>query len=226
MNIIQEIEQKYNLKNIDYVSGGYIYETEQITLFYNVLNEIKSQSPSMIELGSFECYYSIVFNKFFSTNGIKAKNICVEIDTENYHTGCKNISNNSCENFFTENAALGVINHGIYNGKPQFDGKTINTETRTVKELFTKYNIEKLDILHVDVQGSEADIVAEIEREKLQIDYCFVNIHDDIATRNFYGYSIYDKCKSLFNSMNVQYLYDHRTCGGYGDGLIVAKLNR
>ena len=53
-----------NIKNNIRFQGGANYEDFQIKMFIEALNEIKTENPTMIELGSNDCFYSILFNKF------------------------------------------------------------------------------------------------------------------------------------------------------------------
>jgi hypothetical protein len=218
---INEIIQKFNITNFDFADGGAFHEEGQINIFLDVLEKIKTENPNMFELGSYEAFYSVLFNKFFKNKN--KKNICLEICKSSLETGRKNSINNECTDFYFEYAHIGVPNLAINNDKTQFNNLEISDEKLTLKHLFTKYNIDVLDVLHVDIQGSEASLLEEIQEEKFKIKYYFINIHDDPSTNNFYGYSVYDKCKQILNSFNVEYIYDNRIYGGYGDGLIVAE---
>lgn len=95
----------------------------------------------------------------------------------------------------------------------------------SLENLFLKYNIEKLDILHTDIQGSEIFVLDEIVLKKLPIKWFFINIHDDPGTKDYFGRGIYESCKNALDSIGVTYLFDNRTLGGYGDGLIIACTN-
>lgn len=64
--IIDEINKNLNITDFEFLLGGAnsLYENKQLEIFFNVLKEIKSDFPKMIELGSREAYYSILFNIF------------------------------------------------------------------------------------------------------------------------------------------------------------------
>ena len=74
----------------------------------------------------------------------------------------------------------------------------------------------------MDIQGLEGDILQQMEDSHLQVDYFFVNIHDDPGACELFKYGIYDRCKKILDKKSVEYLYDDRHNGGFGDGLIVA----
>ena len=219
---INEITNLLEIKNFNHGSGGALHEEAQVNIFLDVLKKINSESPKMFELGSYEAYYSIMFNKFFKNKN--AKNVCLEISKPNFDLGLKNCLNNECKNMHFEHAGIGYTNLASYGGRPsEFQGHEISNRTLNIKYLFDTYDIDILDILHVDVQGSEGSVLEEIKKENLKIKYFFINIHDDDITNKFYGYSVYEKCKQVLDSFGVDYIYDNRTSGGYGDGLIVAE---
>jgi hypothetical protein len=218
---INEITKNFNIINFDFADGGAFHEEGQIDIFLNVLEKVNSETPTMFELGSYEAFYSILFNKFFKNKN--KKNICLEICKSSLEVGRKNAISNDCKDIYFEYANIGIPNLAINNGKTQFNNLEVSNKNLTLKYLFNTYNIDILDILHVDIQGSEASLLEEIQKEKFKIKYYFINIHDDASTNNFYGYSVYDNCKQILNSFNVEYIYDNRIYGGYGDGLIVAK---
>lgn len=54
-----------SVKNHTIFQGGANYEDFQIAMFFKVLETIKYKPPVMVELGSNDCFYSILFNNFF-----------------------------------------------------------------------------------------------------------------------------------------------------------------
>jgi len=219
---INDILKKFDIINFDFANGGASSEEMQINIFLNILENINSETPKMFELGSYEAFYSILFNKFFKNRN--KKNICLEICNSSLEIGRKNSINNECKEIYFEYANIGIPNMALQNnGKSQFSDLQISSENLTLKHLFSKYNIDLLDVLHVDIQGSEASLLEEVQKENFKIKYYFINIHDDATTNDFYGYSVYDKCKQILNYLNVNFIYDNRIYGGFGDGLIVAE---
>jgi hypothetical protein len=221
---INEITNFLNIKNFNFAEGGVFHEEGQVDIFFNILKNINTEEPKMFELGSYESFYSVVFNKFFQNKNVT--NVCLEICKPCLDIGVQNSTNNECKNMSFEYASVGETNLGIYNGTTQFKDLEISDKKLTVKYLFDFYKIDVLDVLHVDVQGSEGSVLEEIQKEKLKINYFFINIHDDSITNNFYGYSVYEKCKQILDTFDVDYIYDNRIYGGYGDGLIVAKTKK
>lgn len=221
---INEITNLLNINNFNFAEGGVFHEEGQVNIFFDILKEINTESPKMFELGSYESFYSIVFNKFFENKNVT--NVCLEICKSCLDVGIQNSNNNECKNISFEYAGVGKTNLAIYNGTTQFKDSEISNKKLTIKSLFNFYEIDVLDVLHVDVQGSEGSVLEEIQKEKLKINYFFINIHDDDITNNFYGYSVYEKCKQILDTFGVDYIYDNRIYGGYGDGLIVAKTKK
>lgn len=226
-----EIFDHYQIKNFIGEGGGGLKQEEwdQTRLFIKTLEHIKTKNPIMIELGSYEAMYSIIFNKFFQKQ--KRTNICVEIVKEYMDRGKQNALNSECENIYFEWLGIGRVNDalGYIPNAPTLtlfewrDGMTKSPNTQSLEDICKAYEIEKIDMLHMDVQGSEGSVLLEIKEKNIKVDSIFVNIHCDGITNKYYGYDVYDKCKEIIESLGftkTDFLYDSRTSGGYGDGLI------
>lgn len=186
-----------------FIDSQYRSEGVQVNLFEEILKKIKTKNPCMIELGCGEAVYSELFNNFFNNN---CTNICTDIlprQIEKAKLICKN-----CKFY-----------HG-YSGKKthlqeikenNFDAKKI-----FLINLFQENSIEKLNVIHMDIQGDEIYVLEEIEMENLfsKIQFYFVSTH---------GVDIHTKCLEKIKNYEIEinFLYDSPTSGGYGDGLIV-----
>jgi hypothetical protein len=83
--------KNFNL-NIEFQGGAnYNEEKIQIDFFNKAISNIKDSKPSMIEIESNDCFYSILFNKNFDSNCI---NICAEVSENLLQLGMKNVKNN------------------------------------------------------------------------------------------------------------------------------------
>lgn len=220
------ILDKLNIKNIT-CQGCSIQETLQHNLFVEALSSISSNDPVMIELGANDALYSIIFNKFF--NDKNALNICVEACEKYREIGLTNITNTNCQNIHYIDGIVGDMNMDYFNlierYHPGMQGQ-LSPKIISLAQLIETYKIKTIDILHMDIQGSEVSVLNEILTTKLydKIKYAFISTHrgeeygDDQTTHY--------TCKKIIDLMQCekQYLYDNKDDGGCGDGLIVVKF--
>lgn len=179
--------------NFDIIRG----EPIQAEYFIEALENIKSTAPFMIELGCAEAYYSKVFNDYFKG---KCKNICLDILPRQIEVAKK----------YCPNAEF---IHG-YVGEPVHRGE-VKEDNFRAKRIYLDdlINDKKLNILHMDIQGSETYVMQELQNSKCanNIEYIFVSLHET-----------YDEVKKYMPEY-FEYFYENPLEGGYGDGLIVAK---
>ena len=173
------------------------YEPFQVEFFQNILKNIKSNHPIMIELGCGEAEYSKLFNDCFLN---KCTNICIDILPKQL-----NLAKEICPN--------ATFIHG-YVGEP-VHFQEIKEDNHGAKRIYLNDLIgdKKINILHMDIQGSETYVMQEIQNNEYMknIEYIFISLHNT-----------YDEVKKCI-SKDFEYLYEHPTEGGLGDGLIVVK---
>jgi len=199
--------------------GGANQESLQIKLFTDAIQSLNAPEVVMIELGSNDAFYSILFNKFF--HDTPKKNICVEVSNNLLELGKSNSEKNGCENIHFHYGLIGELNTPYFNHvrlqQPKLWGELSNIRT-TVSELLQLYSIDKVDILHMDIQGSEIYVVEEIQKFNLPVDYMFISTHHD----NCFCHT-HTKCVDILNQIGVEYIFSDEKRGGCGDGLIVCR---
>jgi hypothetical protein len=170
-----------------------VHEPQEEYLFSLILDRIHEKNPVMIELGSYWAFYSMLFLKKFS-NG---KSIMIEPGKEEILSGMKNFEINDLFGEFI-NSHVGI------------DGIIID---RFIKD----YAIEKLNILHSDIQGNEIDMLdgSEDSMKKALIDYFFISTHS-----NQIHYSCIDKLLNNNYHIISEVDLDSTYCC---DGIIVAS---
>ena len=161
----------------------------------------------MLELGvSHIPVYSKLFNDMFDNNCV---NICTEVLESRLNIAKQKFPNG--------------IFYQTYSGLPMHlreatpSGVEIESLcTIPFKTLLTQNNIEYVDILHVDIQGSEVSLLQELNQEKLyeKIEWFFISIHD-----------CYEECLDQIKDWDAKLIFAHPTLGGWGDGLIIIKNN-
>jgi FkbM family methyltransferase len=205
-----------NIKDIIF-RGCANEEHDQISIFTKILNDIKSNNPLMVELGCCDAYYSIIFNKFFQNKDVS--NYCVEISDEFLKLAIKNSEKNSCKNMNFIKAGIGDLNdksaHVICNGMGDVEKYSFN-------DFLIKNKIKYIDVLHMDIQGSEVSVLNDIVQNKTydNIKYMFVSTHH--ADGKFQ--ETYEKCHDILKNVNKKIYFDNKYQGGVGDGLIVLEF--
>jgi len=174
------------------------HEPIQSNIFLNILKNIKSSKPLMIELGCAYADYSKFFNDYFLNN---CENICLDILPRQIEVAKNNLPS-------------ATFIHG-YVGEPVHI-QEVKEDNFGAKRIYLEELIgeKKVNILHMDVQGSETYIMNELYNSNNLIDnieYLFISLHNT-----------YDEVKKYITN-NFEYIYEHPTEGGVGDGLIVIK---
>ncbi len=175
-----------------------VHEPQEEYAFQEILTRISAGSI-MLELGAYWSFYSMWFNKSVK----EAVNYMIEPDARCLYSGKRNFKLNGLKgNFFQ-----------YFISEKSGDGNV------SVDDFLKTQKIEKLAILHADIQGYELKMLkgaTESLREK-RIDYLFISTHsndlhiDCIALLESYGYKIV--CDA---NLNQAYSYD---------GVIVASVD-
>lgn len=203
--------------------GGADQPSEQIQVdtFREVLKEIKSETPTMIEIGSNDCFYSITFNEAFS----KSKNICIEISQDLLDLGKRNVKKNNCEGF---NFLWGSVGDAdmAYLELEKAAHPTIYTAISptkySLKDIYNQFNLTKVDLIHMDICGTEIEVLTEILESNLQVDYLFISTHAIQAMHS----PTHQKCVDILTELGVEFIFSDEHRGGCGDGLIVCRVTR
>ena len=169
-----------------------VHEPLEEFCFQQMLH-IMPEQPTMLELGSYWAHYSMWVLKARS----KAKCILVEPDPANMLIGDNNLKINGY--------AATTVNC-------QIDG------SMTVDRLLQDHNVERLNILHSDIQGSEILMLNGANRSFSNhlVDYAFISTHSEylhleaIKALISYGY-----CIDIDSNFST-----HTTCY---DGFILAR---
>lgn len=198
-------------------------EIALINIFEKQVLDLKNQNRdmyTMIELGSNQCYYSLLFKHILGKD--KTLNIMVEPSEKNFDVGLNEFKLNKCGGYFyksgiscIENAVCGKkILRG--NGEGEFVGM-FDIPSITLEELFKNHNIEVLDVLQCDIDGSEKFLISnnyEIFKQK-RIANIFLGTHSA---------EIHSLCKQQLIECGYKIVLEI-TDGSVGyDNLIVCSL--
>jgi hypothetical protein len=204
-----DFKVKYDQFGVEVVPNFYDRGEELlINKFEEYLLELKSrnkESYSMIELGSNQAYYSVMFKSIFKSNINTA--IMVEPYDPYMVRGVEHFRLNNYEGIFI-NSSIGKrwIAHDVAFNKPE----------TSVDELMKEYSLEKLDVLHSDIDCSET-IMLEGASESLKnkkIEYAFILTH---------GMENHLKCLEIISQYDYDVILDHREDTVGADRLIIIK---
>jgi Methyltransferase FkbM domain len=159
-----------------------VHEPLEEFVFQECLKKI-SDSPLMIELGSYWAHYSMWMHLVKPDS----ETIMFEPGEEALNIGKKNYSINNFSGEFI-NGYFGRSYDFEKTGVPKF----------TIDNFLKQRNIKKLDILHSDIQGSEYDMLIDSHYSLSNkiIDYLFISTHSQqlhlsvIDLLNEYGYNV------------------------------------
>jgi FkbM family methyltransferase len=200
-----------------------VHEPQEEKVFYEVLKRVKS-GGTMIELGSWWCYYSMWFLK--STKGPR-KAICCEPDPKNIKLGKSNMELNDFkigEDAIFYDAATGSKDKQKISFKNEYDTQ-VNAINRTVDSIVKEQTIKDLEILHIDIQGSELHALqGALQSIKAGIvRFVFISTHHYTISGDP---NIHNKCLKFIKDHGGTIVAQHtifESCSG--DGLIVASFH-
>jgi FkbM family methyltransferase len=199
-----------------------VHEPQEEKVFYEVLKR-STPGSTILELGSWWSYYSMWFVKSVK-NG---KAICCEPDPVNMELGKSNARLNSLKvgkDMFFYHCAAGSKNDKTVTFENE--DKTKNrVKIRTVDSIVKERGLEKLEILHLDIQGAEFDAlqgaIQTISQNKLR--FIFISTHHYSISGNPL---MHQKCLEFIKSRGGNIISEHtvlESCSG--DGLIVASFD-
>lgn len=192
---------KINLKEV----GVPLYlrnKTSDIPAFYDVFTENEYElnlikKPKTI----IDCGANIgLATAYFKGEYPDAKIISVEPEQDNYELLQKNtesLSNVHCLNYGVWNKSallevhdVGLGNWGFTTTEVQFENES-TIEAISISEIIDRYKIDTIDILKIDVEGSEREIFQENTDEWLsKVKILIVELHDHMrsgCSESFYS---------------------------------------
>lgn len=148
------------------------HEPQEEKLFYEVLKYV-GEGGTMIECGSFWSYYSLWFHSEIKNS----TNIMIEPNPTKCEIGRLNFELNNFDGFFY-NASIGSKNH-TSSDFLDWDGQSYVIPQFTIDKIIENHNLDKVSILHMDIQGNETFALSggENNLKKQNIDFLFIATH-------------------------------------------------
>ncbi len=179
------------------------HEPQEERVFAEVLKHIQPGAV-MVELGAYWGFYSMWFARAVP----KARCILVEPRTVNLHLGRANFRLNGFDGEFVQagvGAASGVRTRAL--------GAMI-----CVDDLVEQRNLERVDILHCDIQGYEGDMLRGAARtlQSGKVKFIFVSTHSQ---------AIHAECRARLLEYGFDIIADADLEGTFNfDGVLVGQL--
>jgi hypothetical protein len=173
-----------------------VHEPLEEFVFQRLLAKLPVDSL-MIELGAYWGHYSMWFKKTIPSGRV----VLVEPDSNNLKVGKANFLSNGLEGYFINS----FVGHGHFG----------------VDKFLETQNIQKLHLLHSDIQGYELEMLdgaAGLLREE-KLDYVFISTH----TQNLHE-EVIDRLGNYNYRVEVASGYDGETTSF--DGLVFASSKR
>lgn len=197
------------------------HEPQEEKVFYEIVKRIDS-GGTMIELGSFWAYYSLWFNKVVKN----ARNVCCEPDENNIKIGEINANLNGADLTFVKGAAgceKGKIINFPMDSRP---GEVVEVPIIPTDELVEMNKLDRVDLLHIDVQGVELESLEgarkTIESGKLR--FLIVSTHHYVFSSDP---ATHFKCAEFIESLGGHIIANHTIPESFsGDGLIAASFDK
>ncbi len=183
----------------------------EIQLFLNVIHEFTDENVSFMELGAGRGDWSLSFAgvidyKLIPT--VAQRYLCLAVEAEPTHYKWTK------DHFLSQNIAGHVLHGAITgeNGVCKFDARfdpasyygagvsskgNIEVPSYTIDTVLKMYNVKHLNLIHMDIQGSERDAILHSSaiREDGCVDYLMIGVH-----------SVPDKPREWMNEQLVEML--------------------
>jgi FkbM family methyltransferase len=181
-----------------------IFREQQYKPLIRMIQKARQQSHIhfMIDAGANAGFTSVYLKNFFPHSQL----VALEPDESNARQILKNYELNHLENYYLEQAGLWSRSEWLQvyrDGKEEQAFYVKPTETPTglmgisLESLMKKYNQPVIDILKIDIEGSEKELFADVESIK-KILHCVrfiaMEIHDDMADRK-HIYNVLQSCQ-------------------------------
>lgn len=210
----------WQAQTIEELKGN--HEPQEEKVFYEVMKRVEP-GGAMIELGSWWSYYSMWYLRSMG----KGTAICCEPDPENIALGKENAALNGFrvgKEIVFYNAASGPED-GELKGFVTEAGAEIDVPVRSVDSVVEERKLDRLDILHLDIQGYEMEALkgalTTIKKGKLR--FLFVSTHHYIISGDPL---LHFRCLEFIRQNGGHIISRHtilESCSG--DGLIVASFD-
>lgn len=185
-----------------------VHEPQEERAFGAVLPLIRLNGV-MVELGAYWCFYSMWFARVV---GAGAGCVCVEAEAANLEAGRRNVEQNRARNGIASRFDF------VRAFADKVDGIGEDGVARvSIPGLMRAHGLERIDLLHADVQGAERNVLegAEDQLRAGVIRFAFISTH---------SMNLHAECLRLFQRTKYHIVTEISPRDSYSyDGVIVAS---
>jgi len=197
------------------------HEPQEELVFYEILKRIDSVRPAMLELGCFWAYYSC----WFVTNFPHGVAVAAEPDLDHLAVGRRNAEINGLPVRFHQAASARSGTANVTLTSELDPSVRYSVPARTPAELMDLEELERVDVLHLDIQGFELETLeatsAAVQAGRIR--FLVVSTHHHLICGNP---MIHGQCLEWIESMNGHVIAEHSVAESFsGDGLIAASFD-
>jgi len=191
--------------------GGH-HEPQEERAFHEVVERLRAteQRPVMLELGAFWSYYSL-----WCRHAIPGtRNYLLDPSAENLELARANFALNGYSGVFFQRS-IGRLGGRRYP----------TVETVSVDELADRESIERIDLLHADIQGAELDMLEGVRGLAAggALRFVVVSTHHHSISQSA---TTHRDCEALLRELGAHIICEHSVPESHsGDGLVVASLD-
>ncbi len=193
------------------------HEPQEERVFHEVVARLPLDA-TMIELGGYWLYYTLWFLK----DAPARRALSVEPDPAHIALGLANAALNGRE----VPVVQGFVGaeHGVVHPFATQSSGTLDLTCLGVPELMAAHGMQRLDLLHCDVQGAELDVLRSC-RDLFaagRIGWVFVSTHHHLISGDPLTHQ---RCLRLLEAAGATIVAEHTVQESFsGDGLIVARF--
>ncbi len=197
------------------------HEPQEEFVFDAVLRRIDGPAPAMVELGCFWAYYSLWFLSSFA-DGVA---IAVEPDPDHLAIGRRNAELNGLAPRFHRAAAGSESGAELELPSELHPGTIHRAPIMTVDDLMTSHDLDRLDLLHMDIQGHELQALQATEAHVRSgtIRFVIVSTHHHYISGDALTHQ---RCLEWLVEVGAHIIAEHTVAESFsGDGLIAASFD-
>lgn len=196
-----------------------VHEPQEERVFHAVLQRLPA-GATMLELGGFWGWYSLWFHHVVPD----ARCFLVEPDPAHLEVGRANFARNGRTATFVQ-ACVGAASRKGVPFRCESDGIERTIDQIGVEMFLADHGIERLDVLHADVQGAETALLegARACFAAKRVRFVFVSTHHHSISQDPLTHQ---RCLALLREAGAVILAEHDVAESFsGDGLIAASFD-
>jgi FkbM family methyltransferase len=204
---------------IDTLNGH--HEPQEELAFARILERIERPDPVIVELGCFWAYYSTWFLRSFPGGTA----VACEPDPEHLDVGRQTAAINGVDIRFEQGAGGSSDDEVLELASWNHPGVVHSVPVRTVPTLIDDHDLDRVDVLHLDIQGSELGVL-ESCRDLTgdgRIRFVVVSTHHHTISGDP---QTHQRCIDLVHELGGHVIAEHTVLESFsGDGLLVASFD-